>query len=179
MSDAKAVASYIHVLQEMEFEGTTTQELANRIERRWGFKPSPNYVDAALRKLSADGRVRETLVQTVGSHPHSLWSQNLVIEKRKEDPAMVDKVVDELKVAHNPAQKQCVVQVYIDNGTVYEYDVKSPKAAREHADAIIKGGYRHTDNDTGEMEVYPVHRIAKVKCTGGLTTSYPDRVRGT
>jgi hypothetical protein len=85
ISDAKAVDSYLRVLQEMEFEGTTTQELANRIERRWGFKPSPNYVDAALRKLSADGRVRETLVQTVGSHPHSLWSQNLVIEKRQED----------------------------------------------------------------------------------------------
>lgn len=71
------------------------------------------------------------------------------------------------------------VSVYLDNGVVYSYGVASPIKAREHADAIIKGGYRHTDNEAGEMVHYPSWRIAKVKCSGGMHTNYPDEVSGT
>lgn len=71
------------------------------------------------------------------------------------------------------------IQVYLDNGVVYSYDVPTPTKAREHADAIVKGGYRHTDNDAGTMEHFPPWRIAKVKCEGGMSTKYPDVVSGT
>lgn len=69
------------------------------------------------------------------------------------------------------------VQVYLDNGIVYEYDVNSPEKVREHADAIIKTGYRH--NDGAVFEHYGPHRILKVKCSQPIPTNYPDRVRGT
>lgn len=71
-----------------------------------------------------------------------------------------------------------VIAIYLDNGVVYEYDVSSHEACREHADAIVKTGYRHTRD--GEMTHFPPHRIIKVKCSGdGISTKYPDRVRGT
>jgi hypothetical protein len=70
------------------------------------------------------------------------------------------------------------IKVYVDNGVVFEYDVKTPEKVREHADAIVKTGYRHNNNlDT--FEHYPPHRILKVKCDGLIPTSYPDRVSGT
>lgn len=69
------------------------------------------------------------------------------------------------------------VQVYLDNGIVFEYDVASPEKVREHADAIIKGGYRHAGKDG--FEHYPPHRILKVKCPQIIDTKYPDRIRGT
>lgn len=69
------------------------------------------------------------------------------------------------------------VKTYIDNGLCYEYDVPTAEAAREHADAIIKGGYRHTAD--GYLTHIPPHRIVKVKCGPGIETNYPDRVSGT
>ena len=48
---------------------------------------------------------------------------------------------------------------------------------REHAAAIIIGGYRHNDGKT--FEHYPPHRILKVKCKEVIPTNYPDRSRGT
>jgi hypothetical protein len=70
------------------------------------------------------------------------------------------------------------IKVYLDNGVVYEYDVNSPEKVREHADAIVKTGYRHNDNK-GIFEHYPPHRILKVKCEQTIPTNYPDRVSGT
>lgn len=74
-----------------------------------------------------------------------------------------------------------VISVYIDNGNVFEYDVKTPSSAREHVSAIIATGYRHSDKDTpDEMVHFPPHRIAKVKMRGpGITTKYYDRSIGT
>ncbi len=69
------------------------------------------------------------------------------------------------------------VQVYLDNGLVFEYDVASPAKLREHAAAIVKDGYRHNDGTT--FEHYPPHRILKVKCSEIIPTMYPDRTRGT
>jgi len=71
------------------------------------------------------------------------------------------------------------VSTYLDDGRVFEYEADGPDKAREHSHAIVTGGYRHVDEDLGVMEHYPPHRILKVKVAGGLTTSYPDRVRGT
>jgi hypothetical protein len=70
------------------------------------------------------------------------------------------------------------IQVYIDNGLVFAYDVPSAHKVREHAAAIIKSGYRHNDGK-GEFEHYPPHRIEKVKCAGIIPTNYPDTVSGT
>lgn len=71
------------------------------------------------------------------------------------------------------------IQVYLDNGVVFSYEVKSPHKAREHASAIIRGGYRHNDAH-GEFEHYPSHRIDKVKIVGGIVpTKYPDKISGT
>lgn len=69
------------------------------------------------------------------------------------------------------------VEVYIDNGVVYSYTVDSPEKVREHADAIVKTGYRH--NNGKIFEHYPPHRISKVKCAQPIPTKYPDEVRGT
>lgn len=68
------------------------------------------------------------------------------------------------------------VSVYLDDGRVYEYDVADGTKGREHASAIVGGGYRHTADSV--MEHYPPHRILKVKVTD-VDTSYPDRARGT
>lgn len=68
------------------------------------------------------------------------------------------------------------IQVYMDDGRVFSYDVESPEKVREHADAIIKTGYRH--NDGKVFEHYPPHRISKVK-SANIDTKYPDEVSGT
>lgn len=68
------------------------------------------------------------------------------------------------------------VSVYIDDGRVFEYEVDSEDKVREHASAIISGGYRH--NDGKVFEHYPPHRILKVK-SYNIPTMYTDTVRGT
>jgi predicted SnoaL-like aldol condensation-catalyzing enzyme len=69
------------------------------------------------------------------------------------------------------------IQVYLDDGRIFEYEVDSPDKAREHASAIINTGYRH--NDGVIFEHYPPHRINKIKCPQIIPTKYPDRVSGT
>lgn len=70
------------------------------------------------------------------------------------------------------------ISVYLDDGRVYEYDVASPDKAREHAAAIVSGGYRHNDGEV--FEHYPPHRILKVKTSGEpIPTKYADRATGT
>lgn len=69
------------------------------------------------------------------------------------------------------------VQVYLDDGRVFEYSVHSAEKAREHSHAIVCNGYRHVFD--GGLEHYPPHRILKVKVTGNVDTLYTDTVRGT
>lgn len=69
------------------------------------------------------------------------------------------------------------IQVYLDDGRVFEYEVATPEKVREHAHAIVMTGYRH--NDGNIFEHYPPHRILKVKCSQAISTLYADRVRGT
>ena len=69
-----------------------------------------------------------------------------------------------------------VIQVYLDNGIIFEYYVSSPKKVREHSTAIIKGGYRHNDGEV--FEHYPPHRIMKIK-SYNIPTTYMDTVKGT
>jgi len=74
---------------------------------------------------------------------------------------------------------QTEIKVYLDNGLIYSYFVSDANKAREHSAAIILGGYRHTDNQTETMEHFPPNRILKVKCVGGMKTTYPDKISGT
>lgn len=70
------------------------------------------------------------------------------------------------------------IEVYLDDGRVFEYDIADdPGKAREHASAIITGGYRH--NDGRVFEHYPPHRLLKVKVSNAVPTKYPDSTRGT
>jgi len=69
------------------------------------------------------------------------------------------------------------IQVYLDSGRMFKYEVESPEKAREHHHAIITKGYRH--NDGKVFESFPVHRINKVKTTGSISTKYPDIEVGT
>lgn len=74
------------------------------------------------------------------------------------------------------------ISVYIDTGNVYEYSVATEAAAREHAAAIIKTGYRSVQSD--ELTVltwWPPHRISKVKVAldEASATAYTDKVRAT
>ncbi len=70
------------------------------------------------------------------------------------------------------------VQVYLDDGRIFEYEVDTMAKAREHTSAIIKTGYRHNPG-SGYMEHYPPHRLLKVKVVGDIKTQYPDKVLGT
>lgn len=74
--------------------------------------------------------------------------------------------------------KQFTIKVYLDDGRIFEYDVNSEEKVREHAAAIVKGGYHHNDGK-GIFEHYPPRRILKVKCENMVSTKYPDRVSGT
>lgn len=69
------------------------------------------------------------------------------------------------------------IEVYLDDGRVFEYEVANAGKVREHAHAIIMTGYRHTD-ETGLFEWYPPHRIMKIK-SQGLPTKYTDKTTGT
>lgn len=72
------------------------------------------------------------------------------------------------------------VHVYMDDGRVYSYDVDGHDKAREHAAAIVCGGYRHTPEDGSVFEHYGPHRVLKVKVTGGpVPSKYADRSSGT
>ena len=74
----------------------------------------------------------------------------------------------------------CRISVYLDTGVVYEYDVDNPIKGREHAAAIIKGGYRHTLEGSSDLEWFPPHRIEKIKVIGGGESSqYADCARAT
>jgi len=73
---------------------------------------------------------------------------------------------------------EITIQVYMDDGRVFEYKVKDANKAREHVSAIAAGGYRHTGE--GSLEHYPPHRFLKIKAVGtGISTMYPDTCRGT
>jgi hypothetical protein len=69
-----------------------------------------------------------------------------------------------------------LINVYMDDGRVFYYQVGSAHSVREHAAAIVKDGYRHNDGD--RFEHYPPHRILKVT-SNNVPTMYPDQVRGT
>jgi hypothetical protein len=74
------------------------------------------------------------------------------------------------------------IRVYIDNGNVYEYDVGTEAAAREHADTIIRTGYRSVQSDNPKaLTWWPPHRIVKVRVAldEPSATSYTDRVSAT
>ena len=72
------------------------------------------------------------------------------------------------------------ISIYLDNGLVFEYTVSNWTKGREHAAAIIKTGYRHTPEDTNDLEWFPPHRIEKVKVIGaGESSSYRDTARPT
>ncbi len=52
------------------------------------------------------------------------------------------------------------VNVYMQDGRVFHYDVADPIKAREHAHRIICYGWRQVSG--GKMEYYPVHQVLKV-----------------
>ena len=68
------------------------------------------------------------------------------------------------------------VMTYLDNGLVFSYTVASAEKAREHAAAILSGGYNHVTK--GSLEIYPPHRIVKLKVVGNVGALFPDRVTG-
>jgi hypothetical protein len=69
------------------------------------------------------------------------------------------------------------IEVYLDDGRVFSYEVKDPARAREHSHAIALTGYRHNDGEV--FEHYPPHRISKIKVSGGVPTKYTDETTGT
>lgn len=74
------------------------------------------------------------------------------------------------------------ISIYIDTGNVLEYEVATEASAREHADAIIKTGYRSVQTDDPlTLTWWPPHRIAKVKIKldEASATAYTDTVRAT
>lgn len=55
------------------------------------------------------------------------------------------------------------VQVYVDTGNVFQYEVVNEAKAREHAAAIVETGYRSVNKDAPKVLTwFPPHRIMKV-----------------
>ena len=52
------------------------------------------------------------------------------------------------------------VNVYMQDGRVFGYDVSNSTKAREHAHRIITNGWRNVTD--GVMEYYPIHQVLKV-----------------
>lgn len=52
------------------------------------------------------------------------------------------------------------INVYMQDGRVFKYEVANPTKAREHAHRIICYGWRNIEE--GTMCYYPVHQILKV-----------------
>ena len=52
------------------------------------------------------------------------------------------------------------INVYMQDGRVFKYDVINMAKAREHAHRIITSGWRNVTD--GIMEYYPVHQVLKV-----------------
>jgi len=52
------------------------------------------------------------------------------------------------------------VNVYMQDGRVFTYQVEDSIKAREHAHRIINYGWRNIVNDV--MEYYPIHQVIKV-----------------
>ena len=74
------------------------------------------------------------------------------------------------------------ISVYLDTGNVLEYEVASEASAREHADAIIKTGYRSAQEaEPHILTWWPPHRISKVKIDldAPSETAYFDKARAT
>lgn len=70
------------------------------------------------------------------------------------------------------------IEIYLDDGRVFSYDLPNEEKIREHAAAIITGGYRHSSRDGDYWEWYPPHRITKVKGPR-LSSKYYDECIGT
>lgn len=70
------------------------------------------------------------------------------------------------------------IQVYMDDGRVFEYHVANDSKVLEHAHAIITTGYRHMGEGDEFEEWYPPHKIKKIKYPGN-ETAYCDTTRGT
>lgn len=68
------------------------------------------------------------------------------------------------------------INVYMQDGRVFKYDVVNGNKAREHAHRIITTGWRNVTNNI--MEYYPVHQILKVAFTDPkdeLSTKYEGK----
>lgn len=73
------------------------------------------------------------------------------------------------------AKAECVVNVYMDDGNVFYYTCPADKG-REHAHAIVSGGYARTVD--GNLTLYGPNRVRKVVVVGGQSTMYSDNRRG-
>lgn len=66
------------------------------------------------------------------------------------------------------------IVIYLLNGDVYKYDVKSFAIAENHAEDIVQHGYIASNNKQGLVIYFPASRIAKVKLIGnGIKIAHP------
>jgi len=93
---------------------------------------------------------------------------------------MGEKLALDANGSSSQGQLGCLISVYIDTGVVFEYRVADVIKGREHAAAIIRGGYRHTAQGSGDLEWFAPHRVDKVLVQGGGESSgYRDVARAT
>ena len=73
-------------------------------------------------------------------------------------------------------KNEVTLNVYMQDGRVFKYDVCDQAKAREHAHRIITTGWRNESK--GIMEYYPVHQVLKVtweSTPDPMTTKYEAR----
>lgn len=77
-------------------------------------------------------------------------------------------------------RKKITLEVYLNTGIVFEYEVENNRSAREHASKIIKTGFRCTVEGEDDLTWYPPHVIEKVKIKNGAEgTNYKVKYRAT
>lgn len=103
-----------------------------------------------------------------------------MVDEPLESPSAPGQTQTVETMIYNYRANRSRVEVYLDNGLVFEYHVDDPMKGREHAHAIVTTGYRHTPQGSNDLVWYPPHRISQVKVQGGgESTQYKDTARAT
>lgn len=68
------------------------------------------------------------------------------------------------------------IDIYLDNGITYSYNVNSKDELKSNVDYIIKNGYRHKNSE--DFTHYSPHKVLKIK-SSTISTKYVNKLKDT